>query len=118
MQKKLDAFCRATVLRRWRELKARKAPALAASISLARMFGCVGGYSASVKPLVGSPEISGVSLAKSYAKRADVNGCLQCLGKGQGRELSRSGECYKDEDFSRMWENPKLHELVVPPIAK
>jgi len=57
-------------------------------------------------------------VAKIHAKRGDVDGCLQCLRKAKG-------ECYRDlatsiktEDFRQKRKNPKLHEVVAPPITK
>ena len=57
-------------------------------------------------------------LAKIYAKRGDVDGCLQCLKKAKEQGYRDLANVYKDEDFSRMRENPKLHEVVAPPTAK
>jgi tetratricopeptide (TPR) repeat protein len=57
-------------------------------------------------------------LAKIYAKRGDVDGCLQCLRKAKEEGYRDLANVYKDEDFSRMRENPKLHEVVAPPTAK
>jgi tetratricopeptide (TPR) repeat protein len=57
-------------------------------------------------------------LAKIYAKRGDVDGCLQCLRKAKEEGYRDLGNVYKDEEFSRMRENPKLHEVVAPPTAK
>jgi tetratricopeptide (TPR) repeat protein len=57
-------------------------------------------------------------LAKIYAKRGDVDGCLQCLRKAKEEGYRDLANVYKDEEFSRMRENPKLHEVVAPPTAK
>jgi len=38
--------------------------------------------------------------------------------EGQGRMLSRSRNVYKDADFRQERKNPKLHEVVAPPITK
>lgn len=57
-------------------------------------------------------------MAKIYAKRGDVDGCLQCLRKAKEEGYRDLANVYKDEDFSRMRENPKLHEVVAPPTAK
>jgi tetratricopeptide (TPR) repeat protein len=57
-------------------------------------------------------------LAKIYAKRGDVDECLQCLRKAKEEGYRELANVYKDEEFSRMRENPKLHEVVAPPAAK
>jgi len=57
-------------------------------------------------------------LAKIYAKRGDVEGCLQCLRKAKEDGYRDLANVYKDEEFSRMRENPKLHDVVAPPVAK
>lgn len=57
-------------------------------------------------------------LAKIYARRGDVDGCLQCLRKAKEDGYRELANVYKDEEFSRIRENPKLHEVVPPPTAK
>ena len=57
-------------------------------------------------------------LAKIYARRGDVDGCLQCLRKAKEDGYRDLANVYKDEEFSRLRENPKLHEVVPPPTAK
>jgi tetratricopeptide (TPR) repeat protein len=57
-------------------------------------------------------------LAKIYAKRGDVDGCVQCLKKAKEEGYRDMANVYKDEDFSKMRENPKLQEVVAPPTAK
>jgi len=57
-------------------------------------------------------------LAKIYARRGDVDGCLQCLRKAKEDGYRDLANVYKDEEFSRMRDNPKLHEVVAPPTAK
>jgi len=58
------------------------------------------------------------ALAKAYAKRGDVDGCLECLKKAKEQGYRNLANVYKDEEFSRMRDNPKLHEVVPPPVAK
>jgi len=59
------------------------------------------------------------SLAKAYAKRGDMDGCLECLKKAKEEGYRNLANVYKDEEFSRMRENPRLQEVVPPPpIAK
>jgi tetratricopeptide (TPR) repeat protein len=57
-------------------------------------------------------------LAKAYAKRGDVEGCLQCLRKAKEDGYRNLANVYRDEEFSRMRDNPKLQEVVPPPVAK
>lgn len=57
-------------------------------------------------------------LAKAYAKRGDVEGCLQCLRKAKEDGYRNMTNVYKDEEFSRMRDNPRLREVVPPPVAK
>lgn len=58
------------------------------------------------------------TLAKAYAKRGDIEGCLQCLKKAKEDGYRYLANVYKDEEFSRMRDNPKLQEVVPPPVAK
>lgn len=58
------------------------------------------------------------TLAKVYAKRGDVEGCLQCLRKAKEDGYRYMANVYKDEEFSRMRDNPRLQEVVPPPVAK
>jgi len=57
-------------------------------------------------------------LARIYAQRGDVENCLQCLRKAKEDGYRNLASVYRDEEFSRMRENPRLQELVPPPIAK
>jgi hypothetical protein len=57
-------------------------------------------------------------LAKIYARRGDVDGSLQCLRKAKEDGYRDLANVYKDEEFSRLRENPKLQEVVPPPTAK
>ncbi len=57
-------------------------------------------------------------LAKIYAKRGDVEGCLQCLRKAKEDGYRDIANVYKDEEFRGMRDNTKLHELVTPPVVK
>jgi tetratricopeptide (TPR) repeat protein len=57
-------------------------------------------------------------LAKIYAKRGDVDGCLMCLKKAKEDGYRDLANVYKDEEFTTMRANPKLHEVVPPPMAK
>ena len=57
-------------------------------------------------------------LAKAYAKRGDVDGCLQCLKRAKEDGYRNLANVYKDEEFSRLRDNPRLQEVVPPPVAK
>ena len=57
-------------------------------------------------------------LAKAYAKRGDIDGCLQCLKRAKEDGYRNLANVYKDEEFSRMRDNPKLQEVVPPPMSK
>lgn len=57
-------------------------------------------------------------LAKIYAKRGDVEGCLQCLKKAKEAGYRGLEKVYREEEFSRIWENPRLHQVVAPPMPK
>jgi tetratricopeptide (TPR) repeat protein len=58
------------------------------------------------------------ALAKAYAKRGDVEGCLECLKKAKEQGYRNLANVYKDEEFSRMRDNPRVQEVVPPPVAK
>jgi len=58
------------------------------------------------------------TLAKAYAKRGDVDNCLQCLRKAKEDGYRNLANVYKDEEFSRIRDNAKLQELVPPPVGK
>jgi tetratricopeptide (TPR) repeat protein len=57
-------------------------------------------------------------LAKIYAKRGDVEGCLMCLKKAKEDGYRDLANVYKDEEFIRLRSNPQLHDVVPPPVAK
>jgi len=54
-------------------------------------------------------------MAKIYAKRGDMDDCLQCLRKAKEDGYRNMANVYKDEEFARMRDNPKLQEVVPPP---
>jgi len=57
-------------------------------------------------------------LAKIYAKRGDVDNCLHCLKKAKDEGYRNLANVYKEDDFSKMWQDPRLHEVVPPPTPK
>jgi tetratricopeptide (TPR) repeat protein len=57
-------------------------------------------------------------LAKAYAKRGDVEDCLQCLKKAKEDGYRNLANVYKDAEFSQLRDNPRLQEVVPPAVAK
>ncbi len=57
-------------------------------------------------------------LAKIYAKRGDIDNCLHCLKKAKEDGYRNLQNVYKDEEFAKVRDNPKLHEVVEPPAPK
>ncbi|MGA9072876.1 MAG: tetratricopeptide repeat protein [Candidatus Sulfotelmatobacter sp.] len=57
-------------------------------------------------------------LAKIQAKRGDVLECLACLKKAKDNGYRNLAKVYKEEEFSRLWNDPRLAEIVPPPAAK
>jgi hypothetical protein len=57
-------------------------------------------------------------LAKVYAKRGDVERCLQCLKMAKSEGYRDMANVYKDEEFSRMWQDSRLQQMVPPPPAR
>lgn len=57
-------------------------------------------------------------LAKIYAARGDMEGCLQCLKRAKEDGYRNLGNVYKDQEFAKLRDNPRLQEVVPPPIAK
>ena len=47
-----------------------------------------------------------------------MEGCLQCLRKAKEDGYRDLANVYKDEEFSKMRQDPTLHEVVPPPAAK
>lgn len=57
-------------------------------------------------------------LAKIQAKRGDVQECLVCLKKAKEYGYRNLADVYKDEEFSRLWSDARLTEIIPPPAAK
>lgn len=57
-------------------------------------------------------------LAKVQAKRGDVQECLACLKKAKDNGYHNLANVYKEEEFSRLWNDARLAEIVPPPAAK
>jgi tetratricopeptide (TPR) repeat protein len=54
-------------------------------------------------------------LAKIHAKRGDMQACLVCLKKAKENGYTNLANAYKDEEFSRLWNDPRLAEIVPAP---
>jgi tetratricopeptide (TPR) repeat protein len=57
-------------------------------------------------------------LAKIHAKRGDLDACLRCLRKAKESGYRDLSNVYKEEEFSRLWDDARLAELVPRPAAK
>jgi len=57
-------------------------------------------------------------LAKIYAKRGDVESCIHCLKKAKEDGYNHMQNVYKDQEFAKLRDDPRLHEVVEPPVAK
>ena len=57
-------------------------------------------------------------LAKIYAKRGDVEGCLRCLRKAKEGGYRDLANVYKEEEFNRLWNDARLAQVVPPPEPK
>jgi tetratricopeptide (TPR) repeat protein len=57
-------------------------------------------------------------LAKLYAQRGDLEDCLVCLKKAKEDGYRNLANVYKDQEFSRVRQNPRLQEVVPPPQPK
>ena len=54
-------------------------------------------------------------LAKIHAKRGDMQECLVCLRKAKDNGYVNLANAYKDEEFSRLWNDPRMAEIIPPP---
>jgi tetratricopeptide (TPR) repeat protein len=54
-------------------------------------------------------------VAKSYAKRGNVEGALDYLGRAKGLNFPDLGRVYSDTDFSSVWNDPRLEKIVKRP---
>ncbi len=57
-------------------------------------------------------------LAKIYAKHGDVDSCLLCLRKAKEGGYRDLASVYKEEEFSKLWGDARLAQVVPPPVAK
>ena len=57
-------------------------------------------------------------LAKIQAKRGDLDDCLLCLKKAKENGYRELANVYKEEEFSKLWSDERLTQLVPAPIAR
>jgi tetratricopeptide (TPR) repeat protein len=57
-------------------------------------------------------------LAKIHAKHGDVDGCLLCLRKAKEDGYRELANVYKEEEFSKLWGDARLAQVVPVPVAK
>lgn len=57
-------------------------------------------------------------LAKIQAKRGNVDGCLLCLQKAKENGYRDLANVYKEEEFSKVWADARLAEVIPPPALK
>lgn len=77
--------------------------------------------SAGVMAQISSPEElakQDYMLAKVYAKLGDTERCLHCLEKAKEEGARDLSKIYKDEAFSRLWQDPRLAGIVPPAVQK
>ena len=56
-------------------------------------------------------------IAKVHAKRGDMENCLLCLKKAKENGYHDLANVYRDDEFSRLWNDPRLQEVVPAPVA-
>ena len=57
-------------------------------------------------------------LAKIYARRGDLDRCLECLKKAKEDGYRDLKNVYKEEEFSRLWQDTRLSEVVPAPAPR
>ena len=57
-------------------------------------------------------------LAKILARRRDFENCLRYLKLAKDTGYGMMKDVYRDDQFSRLWDDARLHEIVAPPAAK
>jgi tetratricopeptide (TPR) repeat protein len=57
-------------------------------------------------------------LAKIYAKLGDAEQCMRCLKKAKEEGYRNLANVYKDEEFSGLWQDPRMLEIAPPPSQK
>jgi tetratricopeptide (TPR) repeat protein len=51
-------------------------------------------------------------IAKAYAKRGNIEGALEYLGRAKDGHFPELANVYSDQDFSALWQDPRLAKIV------
>jgi len=51
-------------------------------------------------------------IAKAYAKRGNLEGALEYLGRAKEGNFHQLAGVYSDQDFSALWQDPRLAKIV------
>jgi len=57
-------------------------------------------------------------IARIYARMGDVENCLECLKKAKENGFADLKNVYKQDEFLRLRQDPRLAEIVPPPPVK
>lgn len=52
------------------------------------------------------------TIAKAYAKRGNLEGALEYLGRAKEGNYPNLKDVYKDQTFAALWEDPRLQKIV------
>jgi tetratricopeptide (TPR) repeat protein len=51
-------------------------------------------------------------IAKAYARRGNLDGALEYLGRAKEGKFPQLADVYSDQDFSALWQDPRLEKIV------
>jgi tetratricopeptide (TPR) repeat protein len=51
-------------------------------------------------------------IAKAYARRGNVEGALEYLGRAKENKFAQLASVYSDQDFSALWQDPRLGKII------
>ena len=51
-------------------------------------------------------------IAKAYARRGNLDGALEYLGRAKEGNFAQIANVYSDQDFSGLWQDPRLAKIV------
>jgi tetratricopeptide (TPR) repeat protein len=51
-------------------------------------------------------------IAKAYARRGNIDGALEYLGRAKDGKFPQLANVYSDQDFSALWQDPRLEKIV------
>lgn len=57
-------------------------------------------------------------MAKIYARLGDPDRCLECLKRAKEEGYQDLAKVYKEQEFSKLWRDPRLVEIVPAPVLK